>query len=146
MKYYFEKYYPFFSGVIFGIVFYFIVPKLNDIILLMDKLTDATLIVSATFVGFFLTITTVLKSINTRRMRFLKDQRGMGQVIGYLHNAIWLNMAALALSITYPFIQKLIVEESCIFLYVLHVFILTWAWASSFRFSYLFLKLIGGDD
>ena len=145
-NYYVEKFHPYVLSAILGIVFYLIQPFLSDIQDLMGKLTDATVIVSATFIGFFLTITTILNTINTRRMRFVRDQNEMKNVRIYLHNAIFLNLISLVLSIIIPFIYKMICACYEPYVYSLQIMIISCSWFSSIRFSYIFLRLMGGEE
>lgn len=145
-NYYVEKYHPYVLSVVLGVIFYLVQPFLSGIQELMGKLTDATVIVSATFIGFFLTITTILNTINTRRMRFVKDQDGMKSVKIYLHNAIFLNLIALVISIIIPFVYKMICPGYQPYFYSFQIVIISCSWFSSIRFSYIFLKLMGGEE
>ena len=96
MSYKTERYYPVIIAVIVTAIFYFNVTRISNLEKLIGDLVGASLIVSATLLGFFLTITTILSTITTRRMRFVKDSGAYTLLIKYQNFAIWLNVACVS--------------------------------------------------
>ena len=138
-----ERYYPVITAIIITLVFYLNIDKISDPGKLIRDLVGASLVVSATLLGFFLTITTILSTINTRRMKFIKDTGSYPLLVKYQNYAIWLNATGVSYSVLYPFILSFVTRPLMItFIYTGSVFLVTWAWIASIRFMHLFLKVI----
>lgn len=143
MSYKTERYYPVIIAVIVTAIFYFNVTRISNLEKLIGDLVGASLIVSATLLGFFLTITTILSTITTRRMRFVKDSGAYTLLIKYQNFAIWLNVACVSFSVLYPFIISFVTGICIItWIYTSTIFLVLWSWISSIRFMHLFLKVI----
>lgn len=143
MSYKVEKYYPIAIAFLLSVIFYFSGLSLPNKDRLLLDLVGSSLIVSATLLGFFLTITTIINTISTRRMRFVKDAGLYPTLIKYQNIAIWLNVVCVSFSVFYPFIISATLKGfpvHCI--QTIAVFVVIRAWVSSIRFTHIFLRLL----
>lgn len=145
MQYWFERLWPLVGAALASAGFYWGCNELPKVQELLTKLLDAALTVSATMLGFLLTITTIMNAVDTRRMRWVKDQGAYKLLEKYLRWSIWLNIAVISLALALPFIEVLATSPNRILLLRIGVvFLISWAWFASIRFSYLFIHLLGG--
>ncbi|PSL42797.1 hypothetical protein CLV51_11013 [Chitinophaga niastensis] len=146
MNYHIEKYYPIYlSSAIAAILFlgHNHVAKIDQ---LTDKVCENALSLSVTLVGFFLTILTLLNSIESRRMQFVKDAGMMPRVLEYLRKAINYNIGLIAFS----FIVKFIEHRTPWYFYVnevniidlLYLYLFSYTVLLSFRFTQIFVSLL----
>lgn len=143
MRYWSERLYPLVMASVLGLLFFKWHHLFNDLEKLIGKLVDSSLIVSGTLLGFLLTITTIINTIETRRMRFIKDQGGYVDLMRYLRSAITLNIATVSMTIVLPFLYSVNwSQELLVYLNSIQVFLISWAWISSIRFSSIFIRLL----
>lgn len=101
-----EKYYPVFLSIILtGLIFHFSM-FIMPFQLLMPLLRQSMLTISATLLGFLLTILTVIHTISTRRMQWVKDFGAFPRLMGYLSKSITSNMGIILFSLIELFIQR----------------------------------------
>ena len=105
MKYKIERYYPFAVSVVLIICFILFKDDWKDFPALIDKVSDNSIGLSTTLVGFFLTILTLLNSIETRRMQFVRSGGLYPRLIKYLNQAIRFNMFLIALSFIVKYVE-----------------------------------------
>src|SRR6201996_5066114 len=72
---------------------------------LIPALTQSALTISATLLGFLLTILTIINSITTRRMDFVKTGGGYPALLSYLSKAIISNLIVVLFSIAELFLD-----------------------------------------
>lgn len=146
MKYYYEKWYPLaLSLLLLGSIGYFKIFG-SGIPILVSQLSDNALSISVTLFGFLLTILTIINSIDTRRMQFVRDMGGFPRLIQYLRQAISSNLALIAGS----FIIKYVEHRKYSFLYFLgcnvldylYLFVFVFAMLLSLRFTKIFISLL----
>ena len=104
-KYHIEKWYPPVISLALTAAIFFsncFEKKLPD---LVSQLTDNAISISVTLIGFLLTILTILNSIDTRRMRFLKDMGGYPILMQYLKNAIQLSVILIGFSFLVKYVE-----------------------------------------
>lgn len=146
MSYYIERYYPYTIAALFALLFHLFREQFQNVDSLISNLANSSLLVSATLLGFLLTVTTIINGIDNRRMRIVKQQDGFPLLLKYLKSAIHYNILAVSVTIALPFAQAFhrFLDSIAIF-NSFHVFIIVLAWASSIRFSVLFIRIIGGN-
>lgn len=147
MKYYFERYYPLvFSLVLTFASAYFKIFG-NGMPMLVNQLADNALSISVTLFGFLLTILTLVNSIDTRRMRFIRDMGGFKRLMTYLRVAIFSNLTLLAASFLVKYIEHRdgfghLVVKNCNIPDYLFVFIFIFSVLTSLRFTHIFISLL----
>lgn len=149
MRHWSERLWPLVVAVLFGAGFLYGQPRLEGVGKLLEGLLAAALSVSATMMGFLLTITTILNAIGTRRMRFVRDSpKTYTLLLWYLKVAIWLNIAVVSLALALPFVSVAIgdLPRYGLAMQVFEVGLITWAWCASIRFTVTFIHLLGGGD
>jgi hypothetical protein len=105
MKYYTEKYYPIAVSVLLTIAWIVFKKDVNNFPGLIDKLSDNSIGLSTTLVGFFLTILTLINSIDTRRMNFVRSAGAYPRLIAYLNQSIRTNVVLIALSFIVKYVE-----------------------------------------
>jgi len=144
LMYYKERVWPFVCACLVSFVFHryqlLISAKLPDVI---DKLLNASLAVNGAILGFLLTILTIINTIASRRMKFIKTGGGFQDLLWYLKLALWANMVCITLFFSYPILSSVAsVAHWMPFAYTLIVGILAYAWFLNIRFSFIFIKLL----
>ena len=147
MRYYFEKYYPLAISALltFGSAYSKIFG--DDMPTLINQLADNALSISVTLFGFLLTILTLVNSIDTRRMRFVRDMGGFSRLITYLRVAIFSNLALLAASFLVKYIEHRtgfdhLSVKGCNMPDYLFVFLFIFSILTSLRFTHIFISLL----
>lgn len=146
MKYYFEKYYP--IGLSFLTIFLLFLFRhsISDPAKLADQICENAISLSVTLVGFFLTILTLVSSIDSRRMRFVRDAGELPRVLKYLKQAINSNIVLIAISFLIKYFEHR--KNSLLSWYgvnvfdMLYVFIFIFTILLSFRFTQIFVSLL----
>lgn len=139
----FERNYPLICTIIgTGLVFKFsgFVSKFDTLIPL---LTQSSLTISATLLGFLLTILTIINTISTRRMQFVKESGGYPVLLSYLSKAIIANIAVVLFSFVELFLDRskinctvTMVADYCFIFVALFSIMLTT------RFAIIFIQLL----
>lgn len=142
--YYTEKYYPFalsIIAIVFIIKYRSLIPKLND---LVDEMCNNGLSISVTLTGFFLTILTIINSIDTRRMRFVRQMDGYPRLMSYLRSSINYNIILLATSFLVKYIshRQLLNFDGVNIIDNLYIFLFIYTILLSFRFTRIFISLL----
>lgn len=111
------------------------------------QLSDNALAISVTLFGFFLTILTILNSIETRRMKFVRDLGGFPRLLEYLKNAISSNLILVGASFLVKYIEhrknvSYLYLRDCNIVDYLFIFIFIYTMLLSFRFTKIFVALL----
>lgn len=147
MRYFFERYYPFLIAIILTV--YSVIVKLFEegMPILINQLADNALSISVTLFGFLLTILTLINSIDTRRMRFVRDMGSFGRLMKYLKVAIFSNLALLSSSFLIKYIEhrkdvKLLSIKGFNIPDYLFIFLFLYTILVSLRFTQIFISLL----
>lgn len=141
--YYKERLWPLLLGVLTGYLFYKYQIKINDLPGFIDKLLNTTLSVSGTLLGFLLTILTIMNSINTRRMHFVRTGGGLNSLNRYLKWALWFDLLSITIFFIFPLaITQPYFSDYKIQLYTGLVSIIAFTWFLNIRFALIFIKLL----
>lgn len=143
-KYWWERLYPLLLA--FGAAYWFF--SMQRSIYLIDTIIHQVLLNASTasgaLLGFFLTVTTIISAIPTRKMKAIRDDSVVyKQFKGYMISAISLCISLLTLTILDPILTIKITAncwESWYNTFI--VFLIVWCWFSSIRFGRLFLKIL----
>jgi hypothetical protein len=138
-----EKYYPLFLAIVLSFSFYWFEKRIDNIDEIIQKLLDSALAICGALLGFLLTILTLINTIDTRRMRFVKEAGYYHLLIRYLKVALFLDLISISLYFTLPIIcsiQALLANRNII--YTVLVFIVSLTWIANIRFSLIFIRLM----
>lgn len=140
---YFEKYSPIAIALCLSLGLYINNPSFNNFNQLFDQLASNSLSVCGTLIGFFLTILTIIQTINTRRMNFLKDSGLFPRLLSYLNTTIVWHLVVISITMLLPIIRQItfLSEYSREGKSVIIFFIIL-SWTLSIRFTYLFINLL----
>ncbi len=126
-----------------ALTFHFLQDKFGEADKLVGKLLDSALVVAGTLLGFLLTITTIMNTIHTRRMAFIKETGNYPVLHNYLKIAIILNIVTISLVIVTPFVSALKPTGIALNItYSTQLFIILWNWFANIRFTIVFIKLL----
>ncbi len=138
-----EKYSPYVVSLLaIGGVFLF-KDHLNNFNQIFDQITTNALSVSGTLIGFFLTILTIINTISTRRMKFIKDAGLFPRLLGYLNTTIIWHLLVISVCLFLPLIRQIAYFKPFGYHGKLVVILLViLSWALSIRFVRIFIKLL----
>src|SRR5438045_2416766 len=94
---YLGKYYPFVLALIISFGFYHYQDNLNNVDEVIKKLLDSALAICGALLGFLLTILTLINSIDTRGIRFVKETGYYGLLNYYLKTALFSNLVSISI-------------------------------------------------
>lgn len=137
-----EKYWPISASIFVTILFCFVFNSSANMSA-FNKLADLSMSLSGTLVGFFLTILTVISTISTRRMMFVRDSGKYPTLQKYLKHVIVSHFVVITMLLVRPFVifpqqNYLIIDGYNIAL----LFTVTFSWSLSIRFTKIFLDLL----
>jgi len=136
------KYYPYTLALILGGLFYHYQHRFTNLEEVVKKTLDAALTICGVLLGFLLTILTIISSIATRRMRFVKDSGAYPLLNFYLKSALYSNLITISFYFVLPFLSSI---ESILLKDIINallVFMITFTWISNIRFSSVFIHLM----
>lgn len=143
MKLFFEKYIPLLTSSLATLWIYLYKTKFSNFNQLFDQITTNSLSVSGALVGFFLTILTIIHTINTRRMKFVRDAGLLPRLLWYLNISIISHIIIISIGLFLPIIRQIIVFKGVAFEGKIFVIFLTFlTWIFSVRFTYYFITLL----
>jgi hypothetical protein len=143
MRYSIEKYYPVFFAVVIAALFYCYQKKIDNIDETVKKLLDSALAICGALLGFLLTILTLINTIDTRRMRFVKSGGFYPQLIRYLKIALFANLISISIYFFLPIIFSFKgISNLKDNVYTAIVFIISFTWVANIRFSVIFIRLM----
>ncbi len=138
-----EKYYPLVVSIIISVSFFYIAQDLKDISLMAKNILDTSLTICGTLLGFLLTILTIINSIETRRMRFIRESGNYSTLMGYLKIALTSNIICISSYFIYPIILSIgVLGYYKNLIYSVAIFIVSFAWLVNIRFASIFIKLL----
>lgn len=147
MKLFFEKYSPLIISLLFTVAMYYYKEYFSNFNQLFEQLTTNALSISGTLIGFFLTILTIIHTINTRRMRFIRENGLLPRIIGYLSDTIVFHLVVISVCLFLPVIKQLTFLKSYSIQGKLSIcFLIIFTWAISIRFTYFFVRLFKDSD
>jgi len=137
------KYYPYFLALIIAIVFYYFEDKLPNLNEVIKKILDSALVICGALLGFLLTILTLINSINTRRMKFLKEAGYYPMLNNYLKTALYSNLISISIYFILPILSSINhTHNERNLAYALLIYIISFTWIVNVRFSSIFIKLM----
>jgi hypothetical protein len=143
IRYLIERYYPFVCALLMAIMYMICRDKIAGIDEIIKKLLDTSLSISGTLLGFLLTILTIISTIQTRRMRFLKESGHYYLVNNYLRAALFSNIISISIYFLLPIVlsfTQLATYKNWIYAAV--IFAVFYGWLANIRFSSIFIKLL----
>lgn len=145
--YFAEKYSPLLLSSICTMSYVCIESKYVNINGLPDKFINNSISVNGTLIGFLLTIFTILNTINTRSMRFVRDTGKFKDLISYLYIALTLCIV----SLIFGLIRSIIDDQllSCQMksgMDYLSIFLVSWSIFAMVRFTLIISLIIKGED
>jgi len=140
----FEKYYPFIFAILFSLALrLYLRPFMPAFDILIPNIANSSLTIAGTLFGFLLTILTIINTISTRRMQFIKDAGYYPKLVSYLNKAILANIAVIGYSFIQFFLKrdKINLTSLEIFDYIF-IFLTVFNILLTTRFAYIFIQLI----
>lgn len=140
---YIEKYYPLTLSVLLTLIFCHFQHRLESVDEMLKRLLDAALAISGALLGFLLTILTIINTIDTRRMQFVRDSGNLPLLNRYLKVALYSNIASISIYFILPILSTFHEwQKYKDGLYAVLVFIVAFTWIVNIRFSSVFIKLL----
>lgn len=137
------KIWPFILSILIAIIFFFLQNSFKEVDKVINKLIDSSMTVAGTLLGFLLTITTIINTIHTRRMNFIRESGNYPILHKYLNMAITLNIVNVSLVIIIPFAYGVnLCHEVLRYFYSFQLWIVLWNWFANIRFTSVFVKLL----
>lgn len=141
-----EEWYPAAIALSCGVVLYFYRARIAVIGPVFDQFSANALSISGTFAGFFLTILTIIDSVNTRRMRALRESGYYPALFGYLKQTIFVHLFLLIVCLFLPLIKMMVfLKPYSLELKILFITAVIFSWMISYRFTKIFISSMGGD-
>lgn len=132
MKLLFEKLYPYIIATIATYLWY----ELGISLPSSDSILSSTLTVSGIFVGFLATSKAILLSMDSSIIQDLKNSGYINDLVSYIGQAIWLNLAFCVLTVVGYFI-----DQTCISYSLSWIALVTCSLVSFIRVTDIMLKI-----
>lgn len=142
----YEKWYPIFGAALVTLLLFLYRTLLEDFHSFNLEIANNALSISVTLIGFLLTILTLINTITSRRMQFIKDSGAFPRLLGFLRKAIVLNLWLIAFSFLEKYINPSKFKiawikneysiDYCFFFFFL------WTMLASYRFTKIFVTLL----
>jgi len=143
MRYLTERYYPIVLSLLLSILFYEFQDRLEGLEEILKRFLDASLAICGALLGFLLTILTIINTIETRRMRFVRDAGKLPLLNHYLKVALFLNIITITVYFILPIIMSIkFVCANKIWAHSILIFLISYTWIANIRFSAIFIKLL----
>lgn len=142
-----EKYYPLTISVILTVSIFIIDRGLIKAIN-FSELINSTLIVFSVLLGFLLTVTTLMHTIDNEKMNALRTTGNYKDLIKYLNKAVYSALFTSIFSLFTPLLKTFVFFRTpydydlIIIIKYLFAFLIILSVAYTFRFINLFLKII----
>jgi len=142
MKLFIEKYWPYAITLLSITLLYFLFSR-EQIEMLTKNTVDKAFTMSGILLGFLLTIITIIGSIETKKMKYVRQTGNYKRLQKYLHHALYSNIALLVIS----FLMS-IIDQSCfidiikIILSYILISISVLTLALSIRFTLIIINLL----
>lgn len=106
-----------------------------------EKLAEVGVSIFGVFIGFFITVLTILNSIENEYIRSLKKEGNFHLLGNYLKHAIWPSLYSIIFSVLYLFVFSGIEKDWIFYFELLFTSVVVYSIMTSFRFISVFLKL-----
>lgn len=138
MVYYLEKYGPIVLSIFGAYYYYYTIIIDENSIDRISTLLNLMVTISSTLLGFLLTIVTIINTISTRRMKFIKEAGEYPKLMRYLNVCLYSNLLVLCISVANSFISIGYNQVK----FTGYIFCVLWAIISSIRFTYIFVTVM----
>lgn len=119
----------------------------KDFEAMRDKFSNSALSLSTSMLGFFLTIYTIIHSVNTERMRDIRANNAYGRLINFLQISLYSHAIVIGVLLLFclPSLgtTQWIINSYRLPLWLAFIAALAWSVSVSLRFIRIFLRLIG---
>lgn len=119
----------------------------SDFDIVRDKFSNSALSISTSMLGFFLTIYTIIHSVNTDRMNAIRANGAYGRLMGFLQTSLYAHALVIGLLLLFclPSLGNVywVVGNYILYLWLLFIASLAWSVAVTLRFIRIFLKIVG---
>lgn len=141
--YYFEKYYPLAISALLTFLVFQYQDYLTNFTTLIPQIAQNSLTISGTLLGFLLTILTIINTINTRRMQFVKDSGHFERLVSFLNVSIKGNILVIVVSFLAIFLNRDKINNNVFrFVDFGFIFITLFAIFLTVRFAIIFIQLL----
>ncbi len=140
------KYYPYVIALVIGATFYHYQHSLTNLEEVLKKILDAALTICGVLLGFLLTILTMISTIATRRMQFVKDSGAYPLLNYYLKTALYSNLITISFYFILPFLIPLENADAKDVINAVLIFLISFTWITNIRFSSVFIRLMSDPD
>jgi hypothetical protein len=138
-----NKYGPVLLAFLFTYLVYHYHIYITEFETLIPSVTQSCLTIAGTLLGFLLTILTVVSTITTRRMQFIKDAGKFPELISFLHKSILANISIIVFCFFQLFIKRAAVNVSVLkFIDYIFIFLALFNIFLTARFVIIFIKLL----
>lgn len=135
-----EQYWPLVTSIILCVVL--AVFWKQDLDVIFQGITSSSINISTAIIGFYLTIYTILSSIATRRMKFIKTSGTFPRLVYFLKAAVVWNFINVILILFTPIMEFFILVKFSNHFLFLKIFILSYSILLSIRFGHLFFDIL----
>lgn len=143
MKAKIEKYWPFTTSLTLVILLFYYRLNIQRFDEIMKSIVESSLTVSGTLIGFFLTIFTIISTIKTRRMQFIKEAGLYPRINQYLASVIIWHFINISIILFFPLIESIRLPFGVMLVCNLFlIFVVFFSWLLSIRFTAIFIKLL----
>ncbi|MGI4873870.1 MAG: hypothetical protein ACRYFX_22135 [Janthinobacterium lividum] len=116
----------------------------KDFEAMREKLGNSVLSISTSMLGFFLTIYTIIHSVNTERMR---DIRANSSLVKFLQTFLYSHAIVIGVLLLFSLrslaAAQWVIKSYTVPLWLVFIVALAWSVSVSLRFIRIFLKIIG---
>lgn len=137
----FEDFGPLIGSLCATAILWFVGASLGDTFAALRELAASAFTLSGIFLGFLLTIISVVSTVTSRRMKFVKDSGNYPRLMNYLNRAIYLNIIVVTVSFGLTIFKSLLINVSW-YAFIALAFAVTYALLASVRFSFIFTMLL----
>jgi hypothetical protein len=131
-----EKYRSLFIAIFITMFTFFFKVEIYHFKEATDKLSELSK-VFISLIGFFITILTMIQTMNSRPMMFIRQSGNFKTLLSYIITSIKLQFLTILYTLVYPYLTDYgFIKQHFL------IFILTWCFFSSFFFTLLLMKII----
>ena len=142
-----DKYTPFILAIISSFLVYKFSFYIIDFSSLIPIIANSSLTIAGTLLGFLLTILSIISTVQTRRMQFVKDAGKYPDLISFLNKSIFSNVCAIIFSFFILFIKRNQVKTEVLniidYLFIFTIFFNLFLTA---RFAIIFVSLLADKN
>ncbi len=143
MTKFFEDYTPLIVTVLVTAILNHYVGQISDISSVIKDMASNSLSLCGVLLGFLLTITTMMHTVASRRMKFVRDAGAYDRIVLWLHRAIYYDIIALICSLVLIVIPKVAFFAAYLHgMFVAFSALVLYSISLSVRFSIFFIRLL----